>query len=662
LTMYVAPAFMWGIHFYHFYPAWIGWMLALLSLTLLIPGVGEHVYLRLEAITQKISRPFISWGQNKTFALLSVLSLPVFWFFRTRRHFLGDGMFRILELPKGRIHLQEWLDGFIHVIFYRTMHRLAPFWTPELTYSVISILCGGLFVFLALKLSFLLGKSNFAKVLIFSFLITLGSVQLFFGYVESYTILQVVLLAYVLSAAKFLLGKTSIVPVLVIFMISVGLHITSLIYIPSFIYLLLRKRKGESTGGKGLVKTISNAFIIAALIIASFLVVSWVLVVATGLEMTGKGIIILPLWGSNTYPFGMFSPGHISEFVNQLLLLTPMGISLLFFFLFFKLKFREFKNQLINFLLLAAACALVYLFAFNFTLGSADWDLRSSPAVFFGLLGILCFLDWGEGRFAQKNLLPEEETPDSTDHPPKSCFGWQRYRKWGLVFIWIGLFHTVPWILINSSEPKALKRYVMIQEVDPHPVDEVDYNLYKIARILKWAGEPWEVVWLYRRAIERNPLDTLSYYNLAASYHKIGEFDSAALVLEHFFKMEPQNPKAMWMMGNILMRKEDYTAALDYMEKAYNYLQDDPKYLYELGVVLVNTNQAPAAGNIGLQILKLDPNYVDAYYLLGAACQSIGDMENAKISWERILSVYPDDSLAIESLKQLEEFEKEQTP
>jgi tetratricopeptide (TPR) repeat protein len=662
LTMYAAPAFMWGVHFYHFHPVWMGWVMALFSLTLLIPGVGEFFYLKLETFAQKISRPFTGWGENKTFALLSLLSLPIFWFFRTKRHLLGDGMFRILDLPNGKIHLQEWLDGFIHLIFYRAMHKLVPLWTPELTYSVISILCGGLFVFLALKLSSFLGKSDLGKVLIFFFLITLGSVQLFFGYVESYTILQVMLLAYVLFAARYLLGKTSIFPVLVVFVISVGLHITSLIYIPSFIYLLLKRRKDESAGEKGLGKTISNAFIVAVLILASVLVILWVVVVAIGLEKTGKGIFILPLLETKTYPFGMFSLGHISEFVNQLLLLTPMGISLMFFFLFFKLRRREFRNRLINFLFLAAACALVYLFAFNFTLGSADWDLRSSPAIFFGLLGVLSFLDWGERRYALKKVFPEGKTTESTNHPQKSSLGWRRYRTWGLIFICFGLFHTIPWILINASRSKSLDRYLMIQEVDPHPVDEIDYNLYKIARILKWEKEFWEVVWLYRRAIERNPLDSLSWYNLAASYHQVEELDSAVVVLEHFFKIDPKHPKANWIMGNVLLRREEYAEALRYLEKGYNYLQDNPRYLYELGVALVNTNQVLAAGKIGLQILKLDPNYVDAYYLVGAACQSAGDIENAKKSWELILSVYPDDSLVIENLKSIEEYEKKQSP
>jgi hypothetical protein len=654
-TVYLGSAYMWGVHFYHFFPVWIGWALTLFSLALLAPPVAQLLYGPLEKIARKIGTPFAKWGENKTFFLLSVISLPIFWLFRDRLHLLGDGMFRITDLPHGNIHLQEWLDGFIHVIVFRVMHSLFSGWTPELTYAVISVLSGGAYVFLALKLSSLLGKTGFGKVLIFSFLITLGSVQLFFGYVESYTILQVALLAYVLLAARYLSGKTSILPVLVAFMISVALHITSLIYVPSFIYLLRKRRKGEPAGEKALGKTVSNAFVLAALIVASFLVISWVIVVAIGLERTGKGIFILPPFATETYGFGMFSLGHISEFVNQLLLLTPLGISLMLFFLFFKLKHREFKNRLINFLILAACVALVYLFVFNFTLGSADWDLRSSPAVFFGLLGVLSFLDWGEKKYARKTAPPEGERSESRGDSASGSFGWRRYPAWGLIFIWLGLFHTVPWILINSSEPKSVARYVLIQENDPHPVDETGYNLYKIARILKWADRHWEVVWMYQRAVEKDPYDTLSYYNLASQYHKLQELDSAFVALDTLFKIDPTYPKGNWMMGNILRRRGDVAGALPYLERAYEYLQDNVDFLYELGVAYMKTNQMVAAGGCGMQILKLKPDHVDAHYLLGAAYFATGDIENARKSWEYILAVNPDDSIAVDNLRILEE-------
>jgi hypothetical protein len=654
-AIYVAPAYLWGVNFYHFFPVWMGWLAAFISLALLIPGVGEALYPKLEAVAGKISRPFSGWNRNALFLLLSLLSLPVFWFLRDRLHLLGDGMFRLTDLPNGKVHLQEWLDAVVHVLFYRLMVKIVPSWTPQLTYAVISVACGAAFVFLALKLSSLLGKSGLAKVLIFSFLITLGSVQLFFGYAESYTILQVALLAYVLFAARYLVGKSSILPVLAVFVISVGLHITSLIYVPSLVYLLWAAKKGEPTFRKGLGKTISNAFLVAALIVAGFLVLSWVMVVAIGLEQTGKGIFILPLLGTETYPFGMFSLGHLSEFVNQLLLLTPLGISLLLFFLFFKVRHGEFKDKLINFLALSSVFGLVYLFVVNFTLGSADWDLRSSPAVFFGLLGVLAFLKWGERASVPSSAKPEGDKAGSTGNFQDRPAGSRSYRAWGLIFIWLGLFHTVPWIVINASESRSVARYVTIQEVDPHPVDETAYNLYKIARVLKWAGKPWDVVWMYQRAVERNPLDTLSYYNLAAQYHWLQELDSAQVVLDSLFKIDPAYPKANWMMGNILRRKGDYAAALPYLERGYDFMQDNPDYLYELGVAYMHTNQMTAAGGCAMQILKLDPDYLDAYHLLGAAYLAHGNIEQAEEAWEHVLSVNPDDSVAMENLQYLKE-------
>ena len=79
LSMYVAPEYMWGVHFYHFYPVWIGWILVALSLAILIPGVGEWLYTKLGALAQKVKKPFDSLGRNKSFLILSLLSLPIFW-------------------------------------------------------------------------------------------------------------------------------------------------------------------------------------------------------------------------------------------------------------------------------------------------------------------------------------------------------------------------------------------------------------------------------------------------------------------------------------------------------------------------------------------------------------------------------------------------------
>jgi tetratricopeptide (TPR) repeat protein len=673
VAMYVAPEYMWGVHFYHFYPLWIGWILVALSLAFLIPGVSESLYAKFETLAKRIKTPFESVGQNKSFFILSLLSLPVFWIFRNRFHLLGDGYFRIADLPEGRLHLQEWLDAFIHLVVYRGMLKLIPTWTPELTYSIISVLCGGVFVFLALKLSALLGKTDLGKVLVFSSLVSLGSVQLFFGYVESYSILQVVLLAYILLSALYLMRKVSIVPALTAFVVSVGLHVTSLVFAPSFIYLLTKTKKDRSRKKGSPTKTISNTFIFAGLTVASFLVVSWIFVVATGLEKTGKGIFILPLTATESYSFGMFSLAHISEFANQLLLLSPLGMSLIAFFLSVKIRFNEFRDRLTNFLILATSFALLYLFDFNFTLGSADWDLRSMPAPFFGLLGILLFLRWAEKPSAVHRPSTSLRTsPQSADqnrsnaNRPRSeetrTIGsrmGKRFGAWGVIFIWFSLFHTVPWIMINAHNQRSLDRYLLIQENDPHPVDQTGYNLYKIARILRLAELPDEIPTMYERAIERNAYDTLSYFNLAAHYHQNDMLDQAVPVLDTLLKVDPTYPKANWMLGNIYVMWKEYAKALPYLEKAHPLLADNTDFLYELGASYFQTEEIQKAGQIAVDILELDPGYVDGYHLLGSAYAELGDLKQAKEAWEKVLTLDPADSIAINNLKELERFLKE---
>jgi hypothetical protein len=681
VTIYWIPQYLWGISFYHFFPVEIGWITTFLILVILIPGVGEFLYKRMAALSVKIKQPLDRLNQNLLFLLLSLLSLPLFWIFRNRLHLWGDGYFRIKDLPYGNLHLQEWLDGFIHLAIYWFMTKFTLSWTAELTYTVVSILCGGAFVFVALKLSAFLGKDGFQKVLIFFFLFTLGSVQLFFGYVESYSILQVMLLVYLWFSVRCFAGKSSIYPVLVTLVISIGLHVTSLIYIPSFLYLLIDretkpvssgntepssagKLKGRSSKEKMKGRAPLSPLVLVALIIAAGIIIWWVLKVASGLEEKGKGMFFVPLRATVSYPFSMFSVGHILEFVNQLLLLSPVGVSLILFFLFFKIKSKSFRSggrwdvKTINFLFIAVLFALVYLFVVNFTLGNADWDLRCSPAPFFGLLGAMLFLRWGEKTSTVHS--PQSISSKSEVSPGKSRTFWRMKHTvpaWGMVFIFFGLYHTVPWVLINSNNDRSVNRYMLTQEYDTHPVDETNYNLYKVARILDFAGMNNRVGDLYRDATERFPYDTLSYFNLSAWYHKREIYDSALILSDSVLKIDPNYPKANWMVGNIYIKYGDYSKALPYLEKALPYtdMANNPEFLYDLATANYWTNHLDEAEMCVSRMLKLDPNYPGGYHLLGLLDIQKGDLEGARKAWQTIVEMNPTDSTAINNLQLLEE-------
>jgi tetratricopeptide (TPR) repeat protein len=223
-----------------------------------------------------------------------------------------------------------------------------------------------------------------------------------------------------------------------------------------------------------------------------------------------------------------------------------------------------------------------------------------------------------------------------------------------VIFVWFSLFQTVPWIMINAEDQRSLDRYLLIQENDPHPVDETGYNLYKVARILKGAGLEHELQGLFSRAIERNPADTVSYYNLANWHHRRKEHDRAAVILNTLLRMTTAYPKAHWLMGSIHIGKGEFGQALPYMEKASPHFQQRADFLHQLWSVYHSTKQYREAVACAQKMIKLGPDNPNAYHLLALASIGLDDYQTAKQAWEQVLTIDPSDSRAIRNLRRLE--------
>jgi small glutamine-rich tetratricopeptide repeat-containing protein alpha len=104
---------------------------------------------------------------------------------------------------------------------------------------------------------------------------------------------------------------------------------------------------------------------------------------------------------------------------------------------------------------------------------------------------------------------------------------------------------------------------------------------------------------------------------------------------------------------------KEYAKALPYLERAYPYMADNPDFLYELGASYFQTGQTQKAGQIAADILELEPYYVDAYHLLGSAYARLGDLKQAKEAWEQVLALDPQDSIAVNNLKEIERYLRE---
>jgi tetratricopeptide (TPR) repeat protein len=635
LTSYFGVSFMWGIHHLHFFPKWAGWIFAFATILFFVPSINNYILTAFEAIFTSFKKKFSKTKKYSLYFILSLLSLPLFWFLRTKLYLLGDGYFKIRQLPPGELVPTEWLDGVIHLEFYKFLSKVSPGLDPSLSYSILSVLCGGIFVFLILLLSDLLGKTNFQKILIFSLLFSLGSIELFFGYVESYTILLVGLTAFLLFSVLYVRGKASIIFPLITLVLSIGLHVSVLALVPSFFYLIFGKPQKEKKGPVHLLTIIS--------LVVCFALISFAIwkVFFQGAE--GGGFTrFLPLFPSARTNFTLFCGEHISEFVNQLLLISPVGILSFAFFLFYAIRYKDFSvvdrsayggnDRILNLLLISSIFSLTFIFIYDSKLGRMDWDLRSFPGIFFTLLGILLFIKYG-------NL-------------------WMRFKNYGLILIMVSFFHTVPWILVNANKQFSLERYVLMAKSDPHAQSKDDRGIWRVGRILDYAGLTEEAEEIFKHGLEKNPKDLGNYSYLGKHYFQQGKYDQAIIYLEKAIQLEPRSESIRFLLGRAYARKMEFQKALFHLERVKNTYRDDPLLVHNLAMAYLVSNRAEEAKGILQEFLAKNPESALMHGLLGTSFFLLKDSSNARKEWELASQLDPDDSYAktaLEVLKKITE-------
>ncbi|UCB53133.1 MAG: tetratricopeptide repeat protein, partial [Candidatus Zixiibacteriota bacterium] len=134
------------------------------------------------------------------------------------------------------------------------------------------------------------------------------------------------------------------------------------------------------------------------------------------------------------------------------------------------------------------------------------------------------------------------------------------------------------------------------------------------------------------------------------------EFDRATGILDTLLTIASAYPDAYWLMGNVLLRKDEPARALPYMEKAQPFLENRLDFLYQLWSAYHSTDQDTQAVACAEKMIRLKPDYPDAYHLLALASVRLGDLQTARQAWERILTLNPNDSRAIKNLRGLEEY------
>lgn len=211
------------------------WMLPGLALV-----AGLIVARRPEACRRLAGRAGTAVGLPPVRLAVAMASVPMFWLASNRQHNPDGSMFEekfVAAAGHGGAFTtyDEMLEFYLHSRLWAVVNPLWG-WDVTTTYRVVSCLAGGAAVFVGLGLVRRFPPTR--GPLVVAGLFAGGWVLVFFGDVENYTLTNVMVLGYLVTALRFLDDEQSpLWPVGVLLGIAVAFHLQALTLAPSLLVL-----------------------------------------------------------------------------------------------------------------------------------------------------------------------------------------------------------------------------------------------------------------------------------------------------------------------------------------------------------------------------------------------------------------------------------------
>lgn len=442
LTLHIAAPFLpeetaWSLWPYIFLPTWLGWGLALLVGALTIPAVSEGVH-------RLVSRhPVTSSNQQLIFMGLALLAGGLFYLARLRHLRWGDAYWLTVLLSYPELEhrvIYNWqapLTVLLHQRLWQFVAEPLWGWPVEQVYATVSLICGVGFVYVLLNFSHQWGRDRLEKGILTGLMLTTGSMQLFFGYVENYTIMSLGLLITLYWAWQLLRGSRQLFWPILAFSLTNAFHPSTVFLWPGMLLLAwLSYRRGRVSLIDGLLQTVITPLLIGGGVGAIMEIGGHGVEALTGVDRPGggDGIWFVPLFEvdpTNQWQrYTLFSPAHLIDWFNLHLLLSPLGLLII---VVIGLVYRErlFEGwQSVDrdygcFLMTMAGLYVLLTFVWNPDYGARhDWDLFAPSAFVYTLL---------VGHLLSRAL---------TDRA--------LLRQAGLLIIGVSGLHTVAWIVTNT--------------------------------------------------------------------------------------------------------------------------------------------------------------------------------------------------------------------
>ncbi len=436
-----SEAVAWGVWPSTYLP--VSWRWGMAAATAVLIFAGDRMWLTARPVADRI----LAWLRPDTPAgslALAVLAAVPFYLLRIRHLHWGDAELLVTALGDPYWLVYVWkapLDVFLHARLWQWAHHALGWLSPVPVYRILSILAGVAFVWVLLRLACTLGRNRAERALIAGLLGTLGTMQLFFGYVENYPIMTAGMLLYLWLALRALRGEGSLIAAATALAVTHAFHPVTLILTPSLLYLAytMTARPRGLPGGQGGGVPLRERTALLSIVVPYALVFAGVSALMlggnhgfeklVGVDSPGGGDRqwFVPLFQVTTewQHYTMFSLAHLLDILNLQALAAPVVLPALALIAVLAWHRLPRHDETFMLLLLAAGFYLLFTLIWNADYGGQkDWDLFAPATVPAALLL----------AYTLPRVLPERAA----------------LRAAGWALLTAQAFHTAIWIYRNT--------------------------------------------------------------------------------------------------------------------------------------------------------------------------------------------------------------------
>jgi Tfp pilus assembly protein PilF len=557
---------------------------------------------------------------------------------------LGDSYQIISSLEKGEFFIKwsELGDSLFHIYLYKLLNPLFHIDAATL-YELSSCFLGVIFVYLVFLLVDFLGEDKWEKLFLFFLIIFMGSIQLFCGYAEHYSLSYVLVFAFTFLSLKYLRAEGNPFLPLLLFSLAVFSHISVSYFLPSVFLLYLLGYAKQKESPPFLKKEIWSFLLLVLITLLIFLYMkenSWTV-----------GNKYVPLSQGDYYAPGytLFSSPHILDIVNQQLLISPLGFMLLIC-IWACLRVFNFKDRSFLFLFSILLLGMGFNFIMYPGLGmSRDWDMFSSTAIGYTILSGYLFLKLAKNKV--------------------------NFKYAGSVLIITTVFCSLPWVLLNTSEQSSVKRFRNLMQLDPKKSRNGHYALAAYFnkkgmfeegdRENQAQADNFPELVLVNRGFEllsQNQLDkafelckkALAMEPDFAEAHlllgKIYQTSKVPYLAEKEFKLAikflPAFVEPYAHLGHLYVFTQRLDSAFYYYTKAVSLRTSDPHVYNNLGNIYSKQKNWEKAFASYRKALELDHDFAEPHYGLGIVYLEQHEIDQALSQFKKACEIRPDFALA----------------